>query len=49
VTVSFINVLSVKYALKIQIIFTIAKLIALFIICIGGIVRLAQGKWAWSG
>lgn len=38
-----INIYSVKLASKIQIIFTVAKLIALAIIIIGGIVKLCQG------
>ena len=43
VMVVSINVYSSKLAGKIQIIFTVAKLLALFIIIIGGIVKLFQG------
>lgn len=39
-----VNSMSVKVAAKIQIIFTAAKLIALGIIIVGGIVRMAQGN-----
>jgi L-type amino acid transporter 9 len=39
-----VNSLSVRVAAKVQIVFTAAKLIALGIIMVGGIVRLAQGE-----
>ena len=39
-----VNAYSVRLASGIQIIFTIAKVLALVIIVIGGIVKLAQGK-----
>ena len=38
------NVYSVKMATNIQVIFTAAKLLALVIIIVGGIVKLFQGK-----
>lgn len=44
VTLMLVNSMSVKVAAKIQIIFTAAKLIALGIIIVGGIVRMAQGN-----
>lgn len=43
VTLMIVNSMSVKVAAKVQIIFTAAKLIALVIIIVGGIVRMAQG------
>ena len=36
--------MSVEYANKVQIFFTLAKLLALAIIIVGGIVRLGQGQ-----
>ena len=44
VLLAALNCYSVKIATNIQIIFTIAKLIAIVIIIIGGIVMLAEGK-----
>ncbi|XP_052817307.1 b(0,+)-type amino acid transporter 1-like isoform X1 [Mya arenaria] len=43
VTLMIVNSLSVKAAARVQVIFTFAKLSALGIIMVGGIVRLAQG------
>jgi L-type amino acid transporter 9 len=43
VTVAAVNVISVKLATQVQIVFTGAKLVALAIIIIGGFVKLAQG------
>jgi len=42
--VTFINIYSVKIAEKIQIVFTVAKLIALLIVIGAGIYALAAGK-----
>jgi len=44
VTLMIVNSLSVKAAARVQVLFTAAKLGALGIIIVGGIVRLAQGK-----
>ncbi len=44
VIITSINCYSVKLAARIQVIFTVAKVVALLIIIIGGIVRLGQGK-----
>ena len=44
VTVAAVNILSVKAATQIQIVFTGAKLIALAIIILGGFVMLGQGR-----
>ena len=44
VTVAAINVYSAKLAQRVQIVFTSSKLIALSIIIIGGIVKLAEGQ-----
>ncbi len=47
VLVASVNAYSVRLASGIQIIFTIAKVLALVIIVIGGIVKLAQGTESW--
>jgi len=44
VIITFINCYSVKLATKVQNIFTAAKLLAIVIIVIGGIIKLAQGN-----
>ncbi|KAL4234014.1 b(0 +)-type amino acid transporter 1 [Mactra antiquata] len=44
VTLMIVNSLSVKAAARVQILFTAAKLIALGIIIVGGIVKMAQGS-----
>ena len=41
---SFVNIMSVKAATKIQDIFTVAKLVALLLIIITGVVMVGQGK-----
>ncbi|CAD5125696.1 DgyrCDS13902 [Dimorphilus gyrociliatus] len=41
-----VNCFSVKLAARIQVVFTVAKLIAIAVIIIGGIVRLGQGQTA---
>ena len=48
VTVTLVNCASVKLAARVQVIFMIAKLAALAIIIIGGIVRLAQGNHGYA-
>ncbi|XP_068250088.1 b(0,+)-type amino acid transporter 1 isoform X3 [Palaemon carinicauda] len=49
VLITFINSYSVTLATKVQNIFTAAKLIAIVIIVIGGIVKLAQGNTQFLG
>ena len=44
VLLAAVNAYSVKLATNIQVIFTVAKIIALVVIIIGGIVKMAQGK-----
>lgn len=41
--VAFVNCYSVKLANKVQIVFTVAKLLAIGVIVVGGCVRIAQG------
>lgn len=41
--VSFVNCYSVKLANKVQIVFTVAKLLAIGVIVVGGFIMLAQG------
>jgi len=43
--ITFINSYSVALATKVQNVFTAAKLLAVVIIVIGGITKLAQGEW----
>ncbi|XP_074646049.1 b(0,+)-type amino acid transporter 1-like isoform X2 [Tubulanus polymorphus] len=43
-TVSSINAYSIRLAARVQVVFTIAKVIALIIIAVGGIVKMAQGN-----
>ena len=43
-TVTLVNCASVKLAARVQVTFMVAKLAALAIIIIGGLVRLFQGK-----
>ena len=43
VIVTAVNVFSVKLATRVQIIFTAAKLLAMVVIILGGIVKIAQG------
>ena len=49
VLIAFVNCYSVRLAAQVQVIFTGAKIIALFVIIIGGIVRLGQGESLFSG
>ena len=44
VLVAFVNVFSVTLATKVQNVFTVAKLVAMLIIIVGGFVMLAQGS-----
>ena len=44
VVITFINSFSVKLATKVQNIFTAAKLLAVVVIVVGGIIKLAQGN-----
>ena len=44
VTLTIINCYDTRAAASVQVFFTAANLIALFIIVIGGLVRLGQGK-----
>lgn len=44
VLITAVNCFSVKLAARIQVVFTAAKLLAIAIIIIGGIVRLGQGN-----
>ena len=45
VLVVFVNCASVKLTTRIVTVFGVGKVLSLIIIVIGGIVRLAQGKW----
>ena len=44
VAVTLVNCISVKLAAHVQVLFTVIKLVALLVIIIGGMVKLAQGK-----
>lgn len=45
--VAFVNCYSVKLANKVQIVFTVAKLLAIGVIVVGGCIRIAQGMCDW--
>ena len=45
VAVALVNSYSTNLAARVQIVFTVAKLVALVIIIVGGIVKLAEGKY----
>ena len=42
--ITFVNCASVKWAARMQIVFTAAKMIAIVMLIVTGIVRIAQGK-----
>lgn len=42
----FVNIASVKWASRMQVIFTVCKMVAIFMLIITGLVRLGQGKLA---
>lgn len=46
VVITAINIFSVKLASRVQVVFTAAKLFALLLISIGGLVKIAQGKFS---
>ena len=42
--ITFVNCASVKWATRMQIVFTVAKMIAIVMLIVTGLVRLGQGK-----
>lgn len=43
----FVNCASVKWASRMQIVFTVCKMLAIIMLIVTGIVRLGQGEWVF--